>query len=64
MNIDRKEQQIHVRLCIRSNALHAITETNRVYLVLFGMQNRTFGPYLAAIHRILTSASAHGRIRR
>jgi hypothetical protein len=25
-------------------------------LVLFGMQNRTFGPYLAAMHRILISA--------
>jgi NLI interacting factor-like phosphatase len=30
-----------------------VTETNRIQLVLFGMQNRTFGPYLAAINRIL-----------
>jgi hypothetical protein len=33
-----------------------ITETTRIHLVLFGMQNRTFGPYLAAIERILVSA--------
>jgi hypothetical protein len=33
-----------------------ITETTRRYLVLFGTQNRTFGPYLAAIHRIYISA--------
>jgi hypothetical protein len=32
-----------------------ITETNRMHLVLFGMQNRTFGPYLAAINRTLIS---------
>jgi hypothetical protein len=30
-----------------------ITETERTQLVLSGMQNRTFGPYLAAINRIL-----------
>jgi hypothetical protein len=30
-----------------------ITETNRIHLVLFGLQNRTCGPYLAAINRIL-----------
>jgi hypothetical protein len=32
-----------------------ITEINRIHLVLFGMQNRTFCPYLAAIDRILVS---------
>jgi hypothetical protein len=32
-----------------------ITETNRMQLVLFGMQNRTSCPYLAAINRILIS---------
>jgi Glycosyl transferase family, a/b domain len=32
-----------------------VTETFRVQLVLFGMQNRTFGPCLATIHRILIS---------
>jgi hypothetical protein len=32
-----------------------IAETNRIHLVLFGMQNRTCGPYLAAIHRFLIS---------
>jgi hypothetical protein len=30
-----------------------ITDTNRMRLVLFDMQNRTLGPYLAAIDRIL-----------
>jgi hypothetical protein len=29
------------------------TETNRICLVLFGTQNRTFGPYLAAKYMIL-----------
>jgi hypothetical protein len=28
---------------------------NRTRLVLLGMNNTTFGPYLAAIHRILIS---------
>jgi hypothetical protein len=32
-----------------------IIETSRMHLVLFGMQNRTLGPYLAAIDRILIS---------
>jgi hypothetical protein len=31
------------------------SETNRIHLVLFGKQNRTSGPYLAAINRILIS---------
>jgi hypothetical protein len=35
-----------------------MTETNRIYLVLFGMQSRTFGPYLAANNRILISLMA------
>jgi hypothetical protein len=30
-----------------------VTETNRIHLDLFGMQNRTLGPYLAAMYRIL-----------
>jgi C-terminal, D2-small domain, of ClpB protein len=33
-----------------------ITETSRVELVLSGMQNRTFCPYLAAIYRLLISS--------
>jgi hypothetical protein len=37
----------------------SITEANRIHLVLFGMQNRTCGPYLAANNRILISAM-HG----
>jgi hypothetical protein len=32
-----------------------ITETNRIHLVLFGVQNRTFGPYVTAINRVLIS---------
>jgi hypothetical protein len=35
--------------------LHAVSETNRIQLVLFGMKNRTCAPYLAAINRILIS---------
>jgi hypothetical protein len=31
-----------------------ITETKRIHWSLFGMQNRIYGSYLAAIHRILT----------
>jgi hypothetical protein len=30
-----------------------IAETNRIHLVLFGVQNRTLRPYLTTIHRIL-----------
>jgi hypothetical protein len=33
----------------------SITDTNMIRLVLFSMQNRTFGPYLAAIVSILIS---------
>jgi hypothetical protein len=36
--------------------LPSITETNRIHLVLFGMQDKAVGPHLAAIHRILISA--------
>jgi hypothetical protein len=36
-----------------AGAVRSITETNRMHLVLFGMQRRPSGPYLAAIHRIL-----------
>jgi hypothetical protein len=32
-----------------------ITETNRIYMVLFGMHSRAFDPYLAAMDRILIS---------
>jgi hypothetical protein len=35
-----------------------ITGTDRIHLVLSGMQNRTFGPYLAAPIRILISVMA------
>jgi hypothetical protein len=36
--------------------LTSIAEMNRIYLVLFDMNNRIFGPYSAAIRRILVSA--------
>jgi hypothetical protein len=39
--------------------LQPIPETNRVHLALFGMQNRTFDPYLAANNRILISLMSH-----
>jgi hypothetical protein len=32
--------------------------TNTIHLVLFGMQNRTSGPYLAAMNRILMATNA------
>jgi hypothetical protein len=35
-----------------------ITETNRIHLILFGMQNRTCVSYLAATHRIIISGCA------
>jgi hypothetical protein len=34
----------------------AITETNKIYLVPFGIYIRKMGPYLAAINRICISA--------
>jgi hypothetical protein len=37
-----------------------IAESNRTILVLFSKKNRTLGPYLAAMHRILFSAIAGG----
>jgi hypothetical protein len=45
-----------LRLECRSMSLPIITELTRNHFVLFGMQNRTFGPYSAAIHRTLISA--------
>jgi truncated hemoglobin YjbI len=40
-----------------------ITENNRIHLVLFGIQNRAFDPYLTAMHRILTSVMVVARAR-
>jgi hypothetical protein len=37
------------------SAVLLISETNRIQLVLSGMQNRTSDPYLAVINRILIS---------
>jgi hypothetical protein len=38
-------------------AVQRVTETNEIHLVLFGMQNRAFSSYLAAIHTILSSVT-------
>jgi hypothetical protein len=42
-------------LCLAMRAVTMaidITETNKAQFVRLGVQNRTFGPYLAAMHRI------------
>jgi hypothetical protein len=39
----------------RRNGVLLGPSVNRIQLVLFGIQNRTLGPYLAATHRILIS---------
>jgi hypothetical protein len=41
--------------CFYALPLTRISGTNRIHLALFDMQNRTSGPYLAAIHRFLIS---------
>jgi hypothetical protein len=43
-----------------------ITEINRIHLVLFGMENKTFGPYLATVNMIrisVTNAKGPRRLR-
>jgi NUDIX domain len=39
----------------RPDPMPVITETTRIHLVLFGMQDRTLHPYLAAINSIIIS---------
>jgi hypothetical protein len=34
-----------------------IIEMIRIHLVRFRVQNRTFGPYLASMHRVLISSN-------
>jgi hypothetical protein len=46
-------------ICTSKNKLPS--ETNTIPSVLFGMQNRTLGPYLAANNGILISESASFR---
>jgi hypothetical protein len=46
---------------LHPNTPPGITETRSICLVLFGMQNRTFGPYLAAINRITISVAQASR---
>jgi hypothetical protein len=43
---------------VQASAFQHTAKTNRIQLVLYGMQNRTFGPYLAVINRILISLLA------
>jgi hypothetical protein len=43
-------------LCPRCPGARCVPGTNRIHSVLFGTQNRTLGPYLTAINRILISA--------
>jgi hypothetical protein len=40
-----------------------ITATDRIHLVLLGTQNRTSGPYLAAMHRILIPSDGKHALR-
>jgi hypothetical protein len=40
-----------------------ITETNTMHLVVFGVQNRTLRPYLAAINKILILLMMPGAAR-
>jgi hypothetical protein len=42
-----------VELCERPACF--ISKSNRIHLVLFGIQNGTFGPYLADNNRVLIS---------
>jgi hypothetical protein len=49
------------QVCAGAAMVLAITEINRIRFVLFDMQNKTFGPYLAAIHRILISVMCEER---
>jgi hypothetical protein len=51
------------QLLPRQGCQGCITDTNRMYLALFGMQNRAFGPYLSATNRILISLVATVRVR-
>jgi hypothetical protein len=46
---------------LRLSSAPGATETNRIEVGLFGMQNRTFGPYLRARHRRLVSSSMGAR---
>jgi hypothetical protein len=55
------EQNGDVLAEVRSASLHFITETNRIPLVLFGMQYRTLGPFLAAMNRVLLSVMSPSR---
>jgi hypothetical protein len=43
--------------CDGLNSHFLITENNGIRVVLFGMHNRTFGPYFTAMNRILISVA-------
>jgi hypothetical protein len=62
VTIGKKSAQTAIRGNMSSSCSYSnITETNKIQLVLFGMQNRTFGPYLAANNRILISLMQRSR---
>jgi hypothetical protein len=42
-------------LCVGPGVGRGINATSRIQLVIFGLQNRTLGPYLAAINGNLVS---------
>jgi hypothetical protein len=44
------------------NSTSCITETNTTLLAIFNMHNRTFDPYLAAMHKILVSVVIRGHV--
>jgi hypothetical protein len=52
----------HQPQCMALRFLHSMTETNRIHLVLFGMQNRTFFPICQrqGVRRLCSMQSANG----
>jgi hypothetical protein len=51
----RCEDVVATVVDMQSQRSPVLTETNRMHLVPFGMQSRTFGLYLAASNRLLIS---------
>jgi hypothetical protein len=50
-------------LAAHARAVKDVTETCRIHVVLFGMQNRNFIPYLSAINRMLAPGPADAERR-
>jgi Glutamate synthase central domain len=53
--LEQREGEVCNRALSTASNLGFISATNRIHLVLFGMKNRTSGPYLAVNNRILIS---------